>query len=161
MQNALGNAWFVETPVMVENANKEISAINNLNPAKEAVIDNVFKDQITKSSFPVSENEKIELVSYKPNELIYKYSALNEKLAVFSEIYYPAGWKAYIDGKESKYFRTNYVLRGMVVPAGDHEIKFSFRPSSYIVGNKISSRKFHIAYPFACRLFCRKKQDEI
>ena len=81
---------------------------------------------------PVLENEKIELVSYQPDELIYKYSAREEKLAVFSEIYYPAGWKSYIDGKESKYFRTDYVLRGMVVPAGDHEIKFTFKPASYI-----------------------------
>ena len=70
--------------------------------------------------------------------MIYKYSAREEKLAVFSEIYYPAGWKSYVDGKESKYFRTDWILRGMVVPAGDHEIKFSFKPSSYIVGNKIS-----------------------
>jgi hypothetical protein len=136
--NALGNAWFVEKPVMVENANKEISAINSFDPSSEAMIDIVFKDQITKSSFPVLENEKIELVSYKPDELVYKYSAREEKLVVFSEIYYPAGWKSYIDGKESKYFRANYVLRGMVVPAGDHEIKFTFEPASYIVGNKIS-----------------------
>jgi hypothetical protein len=137
-KNALGNAWFVEKPVMVDNANMEISAINRINPAKEAAIDVAFKDQIIKSSFPVLENEKIELVSYQPDELIYKYSTKEEKLVVFSEIYYPAGWKSYIDGKESKYFRANYVLRGMVVPAGDHEIKFAFKPSSYIVGNKIS-----------------------
>jgi uncharacterized membrane protein YfhO len=84
------------------------------------------------------ENEKIELVTYQPDELIYKYSAREEKLAVFSEIYYPAGWKCFIDDKESKYFRTNYVLRGMVLPAGDHEIKFSFKPESYFVGNKVS-----------------------
>jgi hypothetical protein len=135
---ALGNAWFVETPVMAENANREISAINILNPAKEATIDKVFKDLITKSSYPVLENEKIELVTYQPDELIYKYSAREEKLAVFSEIYYPAGWKCYIDGKESKYFRTNYVLRGMVLAAGDHEIKFSFKPESYFAGNKVS-----------------------
>jgi hypothetical protein len=137
-RNALGNAWFVEKPVMAENANKEISAINSFDPSAEAVIDIVFKDQITKSSFPVLENEKIELVSYQPNELVYKYSAREEKLVVFSEIYYPAGWKSYIDGKESKYFRANYVLRGMVVPSGDHEIKFAFEPASYITGNKIS-----------------------
>jgi hypothetical protein len=137
-QNALGNAWFVEKPIMSENANKEISEINLFNPSKEVIINKSFQDQVTKSSYPVLENEKIKLVSYQPDELIYKYSAREEKLTVFSEIYYPAGWKCYIDGKESKYFRANYVLRGMVVPAGDHEIKFAFRPTSYIVGNKIS-----------------------
>ena len=136
--NALGNAWFVERPVMVENANREISSVKSFNPSKEATIDNIFKDQIMKSVYPVLENEKIELVSYQPDELLYKYSAREEKLAVFSEIYYPAGWKCFIDGKESKYFRTDWVLRGMVVPAGDHEIKFTFRPASYYIGNKIS-----------------------
>jgi uncharacterized membrane protein YfhO len=136
--NALGNAWFVENPVIVENANEEISAVKSFNPSKEAIINNIFKNQITKSSFPVQENEKIELVSYQPDELLYKYSAREEKIAVFSEIYYPAGWKCYLDGKENKYFRTDYILRGMVVPAGDHEIKFTFRPASYYVGNKIS-----------------------
>jgi hypothetical protein len=136
--NALGNAWFVEKPVIVENANKEISLMNFFNPSKEAIINNTFKDQITKSTFPLKENEKIDLVSYQPDELHYKYVAKEEKLAVFSEIYYPAGWTCYIDGKESKYFRTDWVLRGMVVPAGDHEIKFAFKPASYYVGNKIS-----------------------
>ncbi len=135
---ALGNAWFAETPVLVENANMEISSINKFDPLKEAVIDDIFKDQITKPSYPVSEQDKIELISYRADELVYKYSANEEKLAVFSEIYYPAGWKAYIDGKECNYFRTNYVLRGMIVPSGNHEIKFSFEPSSYITGNKIS-----------------------
>jgi hypothetical protein len=137
-QNALGNAWFVEYPVMVENANKEIMAVARFEPSKEAVIDNIFKDQITKTGYPVTENDKIELVSYQPDEVVYKYSALEEKLAIFSEIYYPEGWKSYIDGKESKYFRANYVLRGMIVPAGNHEIKFTFKPSSYIIGNKVS-----------------------
>jgi hypothetical protein len=136
--NALGNAWFVEKPIMVENANKEISSINSFNPAKEAIIVNTFKNQITKPSFPVKENEKIELVSYQPDELQYKYSAMEEKLAVFSEIYYPAGWKCFIDGKESQYFRADWVLRAMVVPAGNHEIKFIFRPASYYIGNKVS-----------------------
>jgi hypothetical protein len=136
--HALGNTWFAEKPVFVENANKEISMMNSFNPSKEAIIANTFKNQITKSSYPVQDNEKIELVSYQPDELHYKYSAREEKLAVFSEIYYPAGWKCYIDGKESQYFRTDWVLRGMVVPAGDHEIKFTFKPVSYYVGNKIS-----------------------
>lgn len=136
--NALGNAWFVEKPLFVENANAEISAINYLNPAKEAVVDKKFKNQLSRESYPVLENEKIELVSYLPDVLTYKYSAKEEKMAIFSEIYYPAGWKAFIDGKETPYFRANYVLRGMILPAGDHEIKFSFEPASYYTGNKIS-----------------------
>jgi hypothetical protein len=137
-QRALGNVWFIEKPVIVENANKEISSLNYFNPAKEALIDIEFKDQIGRSSYPVQENEKIELISYQPDELVYRYSAHDEKLAVFSEIYYPAGWKSYIDGKEVKYFRANFILRGMVLPGGDHEIKFAFEPASYITGNKIS-----------------------
>ena len=136
--NALGNSWFVEKPVFAENANKEISLIKSLNPSREATIDNIFKDQITKPSYPVLENEKIVLVSYQPDELVYKSTAKEEKLAIFSEIYYPAGWKCFIDGKENKYFRADWVLRGMIVPAGDHEIKFTFKPSSYYTGNKIS-----------------------
>jgi hypothetical protein len=136
--NALGNAWFADKPLIAENANKELSLVRSFDPSKEVTIDKIFKDQVTKTDYPVLENEKIALISYQPDELVYKYSAHEEKLAVFSEIYYPAGWKSYIDGKESRYFRADYVLRGMIVPAGDHEIKFIFRPSSYFTGNKIS-----------------------
>jgi hypothetical protein len=161
---ALGNAWFVEKPRMVENANMEISSLNNFTPSMEAVIDIQFKDQISKQAYPVQVNDTIELVSYQPDELVYKYTAGEEKLVVFSEIYYPAGWKSYIDGKESSYFRTNYVLRGMVVPAGTHEIKFSFKPSSYIIGNKISMASsvlliLIIAGYFASRLLMKPKAE--
>jgi hypothetical protein len=135
---ALGNVWFAEKPLMVGNANEELAAINHADPSKVAVINNAFSDQIKNTDYPVSNNDSIELVSYKPDEVVYKYNAAGERLAVFSEIYYPEGWKCYIDGQESKYFRTDFVLRGMIVPAGDHEILFDFRPSSYIVGNKIS-----------------------
>ncbi|MBK7134077.1 MAG: YfhO family protein [Bacteroidales bacterium] len=161
---ALGNAWFAEKPVIVENANMEISSINRFNPAAEAIIDASFRNQISKQSYPVQESDKIELVSYQPDELVYKYSAGDEKLVVFSEIYYPAGWKSYIDGKETSYFRTNYVLRGMVVPAGNHEIKFSFRPSSYITGNKVSMASsilliLIIAGYFGSRLLIKPKTE--
>jgi hypothetical protein len=136
--HALGNAWFAEKPVLVDNANMELAAVNTIEPSKEAAVDVRFKDQVNGTFYPVTGNDKIELVSYQPNELEYKYSAEGEKLAVFSEIYYPAGWKCYIDGKESSYFRTNYVLRGMILPGGDHQIKFTFKPSSYFIGNKVS-----------------------
>ena len=136
--NALGNAWFAETPLIAANPNEEISLINKFNPAKQAIIDIRFKNQIANTSYPGAAGDTIMLTSYRPNELIYKFSSKGERLAVFSEIYYPAGWKAYIDGVEKSYFRTNYVLRGMVVPGGNHEIKFKFKPSSYYVGNTVS-----------------------
>ena len=135
---AMGNAWFVERPLIVNAANQELAALNTIDPLKEAAIDASFNDQVREPSYPVVPDDTIDLVSYQPNELEYKYSAEGERLVVFSEIYYPAGWKCYIDGKESKYFRTNYVLRGMIVPGGNHQIRFSFEPSSYKIGNKVS-----------------------
>ncbi len=135
---AMGNAWFVEKPLFVENANNELSAVNSLDVSGEAAIDVRFRDQVKAPAYPAGTNDSIWLVSYQPNELVYKYSAEGEKLAVFSEIYYPAGWKCFIDGRESEYFRANYVLRSMVVPEGEHEIKFVFKPSSYYSGNKVS-----------------------
>jgi hypothetical protein len=137
-QHALGNAWFVEKPVFAENANMEIMTLNSIDPAREVVIDKIFKDHIVNSIYPITAGEEIELVSYQPNELVYKYSAGSEKLTVFSDIYYPAGWKCFVDDKENNYFRANYVLRAMIAPAGTHEIKFVFEPDSYIIGNKVS-----------------------
>ena len=162
--HALGNVWFAEKPVIVENANMELAAVNIIDPSKEAAIDSRFKDQIKSSSYPVTANDKIELVSYEPNELNYKYSAEGERLAVFSEIYYPAGWECFIDGKGSSYFRANYVLRGMVLPAGNHEIKFTFKPSSYFTGNKVSLASsillFLLTAVYFITLYLKKSKSE-
>jgi hypothetical protein len=135
---ALGNAWFVENPEIAENADMELSMTSRTDPSKAAVIDKRFGDQLTKSSYPIEEGDNIRLLTYQPNELVYKSSAKSEKLALFSDIYYSAGWKCYVDGKESKYFRANYVLRAMIVPGGDHEIRFTFKPSSYYTANTVS-----------------------
>jgi hypothetical protein len=135
---ALGNAWFVEKPEIVENADMEISMTSRNDPSKVAVIDKRFSDLVTRQSYPGEEGDKIELLTYQPNELVYKSSAKSDKLTLFSDIYYPAGWKCFVDGKESKYFRADYVLRAMIIPGGDHEIKFIFKPSSYYTGNTVS-----------------------
>lgn len=161
---ALGNAWFASGPVMVDNANMELAAVKNFDPSAEAVIDAYFGDQIKQGSYPVSPGDTISLVSYQPNELVYRYTANSEKLAVFSEIYYPAGWECYIDGKESSYFRTNYILRGMILPPGTHEIKFSFRPSSYYSGNRVSLASsvllFILAAAYFSFSFLKKSKNE-
>ncbi len=135
---ARGNAWFAEKIIFVQNANEELSATGKSDIIKNAVIDDRFREFISSSLSEITEGDTIYMKSYKPNELVYFSITSGDRLAVFSEIYYPAGWKAYIDGNEVPIIKANYVLRALVIPAGNHEIKFIFRPSSYYTGEKIS-----------------------
>jgi uncharacterized membrane protein YfhO len=80
----------------------------------------------------------IRLEQYAPNNLVYQYRAGKDGMAVFSEIYYPKGWNAYVDGKPTPHFRANYILRAMVLPAGEHKVEFRFEPAVYAVGEKVS-----------------------
>src|SRR5690606_23052085 len=80
----------------------------------------------------------VNMVTYEPDYLKYEYEAKEEGVVVFSEIYYPEGWQAYLDGEPVDHFRANYVLRAMVVPGGKHTIEFRFDPQSYKIGNTVS-----------------------
>jgi len=133
---ALGNAWFVGNYEIVENADAEIDALTGFNPADKAVIDKRFEQYVSGKTY--QKNGSIELEVSDPNYLKYAFHSDSEQLTVFSEIYYDKGWDAYIDGKKVPYFRANYVLRAMTVPAGTHTIEFKFEPRSYLTGNKIS-----------------------
>ena len=135
---ALGNAWFVDKVTVVENADAELSAVKTIMPATEAVVDKRFATQIPAAVLPGSPDDAITLASYEPNHLTYKSFTSSERVAVLSEIYYPEGWKATVDGKPAEHFRTDYVLRGMVIPAGEHTISFVFDPQSYKTGNRVS-----------------------
>jgi MFS family permease len=137
-KSALGNAWFVDSYIIVENADEEISLISSFDPSGEALINKSFEHLLTKDNYAADSSGRIELISYKANELIYHSRSTNDGLAVFSEIYYPAGWKSYIDGNELPHFKADYVLRAMEVPAGDHEIIFRFEPDSFRTGTKVS-----------------------
>jgi hypothetical protein len=136
--HALGNAWFVENYKIAANANEEIASIKKINVESTAVIDRRFENEVSGKSFSKDPQATIKLKSYAPNKLVYQSNSSAAQLAVFSEIYYPAGWVAKIDGKTTPYFRADYILRSMVVPAGNHEIVFEFKPKSYSVGNTIS-----------------------
>jgi hypothetical protein len=137
-QGALGNAWFVTETKMVANADSEIAAINNFDPAHVAVVDVRFKDYLNGFHFSPDSAASIKLTDYKPNHLTYKTSASAEQLAVFSEIYYDKGWNAYVDGVKTNHIRVDYVLRAMRVPAGNHTIEFKFEPEVVTKGEKIS-----------------------
>ncbi|MEI6124643.1 MAG: YfhO family protein [Bacteroidota bacterium] len=136
---AMGNAWFVKEVKMVDNADEEIKALDNFYPANTAIVDKRFATEVQAFKGDKNPQATIKLVNYKPNYLTYEAKNLKaEQLAVFSEIYYSKGWNAYIDGNKVPYLRANYILRALVVPAGDHKIEFKFEPKSYYTGEKIS-----------------------
>jgi hypothetical protein len=137
-KHVLGNAWFVEKVSLVENADAELLSVKTNNPAAVAVVDRKFGDLILVNDNSGSPEDTIWLSSYKPNFLTYKTELISDRVAVFSEIYYPNGWQAYVDDVPADHFRTDYVLRGMVVPAGSHTVTFKFEPQSYKTGNKVS-----------------------
>lgn len=135
---ALGNAWFVQKVIPVDNANAEIAALNTFNPKTDAIVDNRFIDQFKDFSYKKDPAARIQLKSYKANELVFDYSSGVEQMTVFSDIYYDKGWTLLIDGQEYPYFRSNYVLRTAMLPAGKHTITWQFMPKSYNVGGTIS-----------------------
>jgi len=140
-QNAMGNAWFVDRIKWVSGANQELDALAKTTLTNEAVADQKFQSMaagLPSQLSPSAQPDVIQLVDYKPNHLKYSTQTSENRLAVFSEIYYPHGWKATIDGKESPYFRANYALRAMVVPAGQHTVEFRFDPQSLKTGQLIS-----------------------
>ena len=136
--NALGNAWFVSEFEIVQNADEEITAMNDFNPSETAIVDQRFEQFLNGKKFTKDENGSINLTEYQPNYLKYSSKTDSEQLAVFSEIYYKKGWNAYIDGEKTPHFRVDYVLRAMILPAGEHTVEFKFEPQSYYIGNKIS-----------------------
>jgi len=127
--NALGSAWFVEDYKMVPDANGEILALNEIDPARTAVVDSskwaAKLDGFTPAPADTAATITPEYQTpYNPSYLRYRTHSASERLAVFSEVYYAPDWRAYIDGKPADYFRADYILRAMIVPAGDHLIEF-------------------------------------
>jgi hypothetical protein len=137
--NALGHAWFVSNYRIVANPDSAITALNNFNPSKTAIVEKQHASELKGKDFSQDTAATIELQSYEPNHLVYTTQSNKEQLAVFSEIFYPEGWQAYIDGKEAKHFRVNYILRGMVIPEGKHKVEFEFKPKAYYTGRTIAA----------------------
>lgn len=134
---ANGNAWFVRKAITVEDADNEITQLYKINSKKEAVMQNKFVKELgAKQNY--SGEGKIILESYEPNHLSYTSESNEDQLAVFSEIYYPFGWNAYIDGNLKPHGCANYVLRSMPIPAGKHKIEFKFEPETYKNANSIA-----------------------
>lgn len=134
---ANGNAWFITNAKFVNSADEEMKALNKFNSKDEVIINTKEFKVSTKTSYVRDSLAKIKLITYKPNYIKYISENSNIGLAVFSEIYYPKGWIATIDGKEVPIFRTNYTLRGLEIPAGKHNIEFRFEPQVVKTGSNI------------------------
>jgi len=142
----LGNAWFVDEIILAETPNQESDALRVIDPATVAVTDSKFADFVTEPTTLTDPSASIELTSYAPDVLTYTSNCAYDKIAVFSEIYYPYGWKAYIDGTPVDHFRVNYLLRALNIPAGKHDIRFEFRPDSVMKGYKVSFAFIGVMY---------------
>ena len=130
----LGAAWFVEGVYTQPTAAQELESLSYVDLKSKAVVsesveglDEMYNTQGT-----------IELVEYAPNYLKYEYDVAGDALAVFSEVYFPDGWTAYIDGAEAHYFAVDYVLRGMELPAGKHTVEWRFRAPAWGVTTAIT-----------------------
>ena len=135
---ALGPCWLVKTVQFVKNADDEMNALNHFNPSDTAFVQESFKPSIT--AMPVADSAaSIQLVKNDNDVITYSFNSSTNQFAVFSEVYYPGGWRTYIDNKEAPIIKTDYVLRGLAVPAGKHDIRFEFKPDGFYKGKKITA----------------------
>jgi hypothetical protein len=157
---AFGNAWLVKGIKYVENANEEMSALDSTNLRDTAVVEKKYQPQIKQAPVPDS-SASIKLKQNLNDKIDYTFHSKTPQFAVLSEVYYPLGWNAFIDGQKVDYVKTDYVLRGMFVPAGDHEIEFRFEPKSYTTGRMITiiaNTVVYLAIIMAIILYVRKKR---
>lgn len=165
---ANGNAWFVSKVTALDSADEEILKLGTIKTKEEAIIrfDDAEFDDAQSTGYAVLEFEQdstaiIKLVDYQLNHLTYDTKTASDQFAVFSEIYYKDGWNAYIDGELTKHFQTNYILRGLKVPAGEHTIEFKFEPEVIQTGGTISivSYALLLLIPVGWFFFERKRKE--
>ncbi len=134
---ANGTVWFVDTCYIAQTPDEEMLKLGAINTKTELVADKMFADLLP-TKIIADSMASISQVMYSPNEVVYESNSSSDQVAVFSEIYYEAGWNAYVDGEEAPYARVNYLLRGLPVKAGKHKIVFKFEPQSYTYGSIIA-----------------------
>ncbi|MGN6266376.1 MAG: YfhO family protein [Ginsengibacter sp.] len=134
---AFGNCWLVKGIKYVDNADQEMAALDNTDLRDTAVVENKYKSLITTAP-QYDSIAYIKLVENRNDTINYRFSSAFPSFAVFSEVYYAEGWNVYIDGVKSNYVKTDYILRGLPIPAGNHEIQFRFEPNTFTTGRTIS-----------------------
>jgi hypothetical protein len=140
---AFGNAWFCSDLFWVSTPDEEIAALKEVDLSKTAVLHDSFKELFKDvDGVAIDGSATLRLTKYAPNSLEFVYSSISPQLALFSDVYYPKGWKAWIDDTPIEIARANYILRALPLPQGSHTIRFAFAPESYQKGatwSRISS----------------------
>lgn len=142
--DAMGNAWYVDTLQVVKTANEECDGLMQYDLHTTAVVDEQFAAKLDRQVVngqivnAADSLATVALTKYTPEYVEYDAKSSQDGTIVFSEIYYDKGWNAYIDGKPVPHYRVNYLLRALDVPAGEHHIRFEFRPESVEKGNVLS-----------------------
>ena len=133
---AYGHCWLVKNVKIVEGPAQEIEAIGNTHLKDTAIVQKALSNTVVQPQWDSAAT--IKLSKFDNDTMDYSFSSSKPQFAVFSEVYYPYGWNAYMDGKKVDYCKTDYVLRGLSIPAGQHAVRFIFEPSSYKKGVKIA-----------------------
>lgn len=166
---ALGNAWFVDRVTYVGSADDEMAALDSIDPATEAVADRQFAEVLGSTCAPTDSTDVIALTAYAPDRLTYRSRSASGGVAVFSEIYFPWGWTATVDGVPTPLARVDYVLRAMRLPAGEHEVVMTFDPRSIHVTDGVATASVALIYllmlagvagGIVCRRRCGKKGEK-
>ena len=143
---AMGNAWWVGELKAVDNATQESDALMQVDLSKVAVLDKSFGKYVEDFNPGIAGDAVVTLESCTPKDLEYRTFSSKPGTVVFSEIYYPYGWKASIDGQSVEHYRVDYLLRAVNVPAGEHRIHFTFDPDSIRKGETVAAVCLIIMY---------------
>jgi len=129
-KGALGNCWLVSSLHFVRGPVDEMKAMNHFAPKDTAVVDETFRHDVP--ALPQRDSTAgIQFIANYNDSIIYRSRGSTAQFAVFSEVFYDRGWLAYIDGKPFPIIKTDYALRGLSIPPGEHLIRFVFKPASY------------------------------
>ncbi|MDZ4809601.1 MAG: YfhO family protein [Bacteroidota bacterium] len=134
-QDAFGPCWLVKNVQVVKDRVAAIQALGNTNLKDTAIVDESFSKNIVQPQW--DSTSSITMTKYDNDAIEYEANCNGPQFAVFSEVYYPVGWNAYIDGKKVDYCNVNYILRGLSIPAGKHAVKFVFEPPSVKKGTSM------------------------
>ncbi|HEY4285724.1 MAG TPA: hypothetical protein VGN00_01380 [Puia sp.] len=136
-EGALGPVWFVRNVQYRPTAAAVMNSLTNLHPGDTAIVFSDDSARVAYDAVPTDTDGSIELVKNDNDDVMYLSETTDRRFAVFSEVFYKRGWRAWIDNKETPIIRTNYVLRGLSIPPGRHIVRFFFRPTSYYVGRQL------------------------